>query len=181
MTPAPAAPSLAMIFWAYFVVGASSFGGSLVWMRYMLVEQRRWLAAEEFNDALAISQFLPGPNVFNLLVVLAPRFRGLAGVIAATIAIMAMPFLFAIAVGTLYTLYGDQPTAKAAMNGVAPVAAGLMLSLGVKTAMAPSMRGVLALFAIATFVAVAWFRISLPMVLITLAPLAVLVAWRRKP
>jgi chromate transporter len=32
----------------------------------MLVEERGWMTAEAFNDAYALCQFLPGPNVFNL-------------------------------------------------------------------------------------------------------------------
>lgn len=173
------APGPFTLFWAYFLLGAASFGGSLVWMRFMLVERRGWLTAEEFNDALSISQFLPGPNVFNLLVVLGPRFGGWKGIVASTVGIMAMPFLFAIAVGTLYALFGDQPWAKAAMRGIAPVAAGLMLSLGIKIALSPSLRSVLAIYALATFVAVAHFRVSLPLLLATLAPLSILTAWLR--
>jgi Chromate transport protein ChrA len=29
----------------------------------MLVEERGWMTPEEFNDAYALCQFLPGPNV----------------------------------------------------------------------------------------------------------------------
>lgn len=179
MSSERAVPSPQELFWAYLVLGASSFGGSIVWMRYMLVEQRRWLTADEFNDALSISQFLPGPNVFNLIVVLGPRFGGAKGIVASTLGIMALPFVFAIGIGALYSLYGDQPAAKAAMRGVAPIAAGLMLALGFKVALSPTLRSVLALFAVATFIAVAYFRVSLLGVLVTLAPLAIFVAWRR--
>ena len=32
----------------------------------MFVEEKRWMTAEEFNDAYALCQFLPGPNIVNL-------------------------------------------------------------------------------------------------------------------
>ena len=31
--------------------------------------QKRWMTTEEFNEAFALSQFLPGPNVINFSVV----------------------------------------------------------------------------------------------------------------
>ena len=176
---ARAVPSLGLLYWAHFIVGATGFGGSMPWLRRMMVEQRNWLSAEEFNDAIAISQFLPGPNVFNLIVVLGPRFHGFAGVVAMTVGIMTMPFLFALGIGALYAQYGDLPAAKDAMRGIAPVAAGLMLTLGFKTAMAPSLRSILAIFAVLTFIAVAYYRIGLPLVLASLAPFAIAAAWWR--
>ena len=37
------------------------------------------MTAEEFNDAYALCQFLPGPNVVNLSVVFGSRIRGPVG------------------------------------------------------------------------------------------------------
>ena len=48
----------------------------LAWSRRMLVEQRQWMTPEEFNDAYALCQFLPGPNVVNLSVVFGRSIRG---------------------------------------------------------------------------------------------------------
>ena len=175
--PALAAPpSLPALFWAYFVIGATGFGGSMPWVRRMLVEERRWISADDFNDALSVGQFLPGPNVFNLIVVLGPRFGGLPGIIAAIVGIMAAPFAFSVILGALYAHYGEAPTSKAALRGIAPVAAGLMLMLGLKTAAARQLRGPLVVFTVLTFIAVAAWRVSLPMVLVTLAPFAIATA-----
>jgi chromate transport protein ChrA len=62
------------------------------------------------------------------------------------------------------------------MHGVAPVAAGLVLSLAFKTATSKVLRGPLGLVAIATFIVVAYFRLSLPLVLAIMGPIAVAVA-----
>ena len=51
----------------------------LPWARRMFVEEKRWMTAEEFNDAYALCQFLPGPNVVNLSVVFGSRMRGATG------------------------------------------------------------------------------------------------------
>ena len=55
------------------------------------------MTPEEFNDAYALCQFLPGPNVVNLSVVFGRRIRGAVGSAAAvglvmgTCAKMALP------------------------------------------------------------------------------------------
>ena len=54
-------PSLSELFSAFVIVSISGFGGALPWARRMIVEQRHWMSAEEFNEAFALSQFLPGP------------------------------------------------------------------------------------------------------------------------
>jgi len=44
--------------------------------RRMLVEERRWLNAEEFTDVLSLCQLLPGPNIVNVAVCVGARFHG---------------------------------------------------------------------------------------------------------
>jgi chromate transporter len=172
-------PSLATLFWTHAMVGATGFGGSIVWLRRLMVEERGWLTAEEFNNGLSIAQFMPGPNVFNLIAAVSRHLRGTTGMVVSSIAIMTVPLIFVLILGMLYAQYGDVPAVKNAMRGIAPVAAGLMLSFGLKTAAAPSLRNPIAIVAVLTFVAVVFFRLSLPVVLATMGPLGVLVASRR--
>ncbi len=174
-------PTLLQLFVAYFVVGTTGFGGSVVWLRRILVEKNRWLTADDFNEALSLSQFLPGPMVFNFIVVIGRHFHGLRGILVSSIALMLMPFMFALMLGALYNLYGAMPAIQGVLRGIAPVAAGLLLSFGCKTAMAPALRSPLAVVAVLTFVAVAFFRVSLPMVMLIIAPASILLAARRHP
>ena len=76
--PAPA-PTLLELFLAFALISLCGFGGVLAWSRRMLVEERKWMTPEEFNDAYALCQFLPGPNVVNLSVVFGRRIRGPVG------------------------------------------------------------------------------------------------------
>ena len=82
MSPSASAhvpPTLLELFLAFALISLCGFGGVLAWSRRMLVEKRQWMTAEEFNDAYALCQFLPGPNVVNLSVVFGQRIRGPAG------------------------------------------------------------------------------------------------------
>ena len=70
-------PSIAELCLAFAGVSISSFGGVLAWARQMLVENKGWMTAQEFNDLLALCQFLPGPNIVNLCAVFGARMRGI--------------------------------------------------------------------------------------------------------
>jgi chromate transporter len=90
---------------------------------------------------------------------------------------MAAPFLIVLAMGVLYTSYGELPLVQAVLRGVAAVAAGMMLAMGLKMAMVARIRNVLCIVGIAAFVAVAVLRLPLLAVLLALAPAGVLLAW----
>ena len=81
-------PTLSELFLAFVTVSVSGFGGALPWAQRMLVERKRWMTAEEFNEAFALSQFLPGPNVVNFSVVFGTRFAGTAGAAVALAGLM---------------------------------------------------------------------------------------------
>jgi chromate transporter len=72
---APPQPSIAELCLAFAGVSISSFGGVLAWARRMLVDNKGWMTAQEFNDLLALCQFLPGPNIVNLCAVFGARMR----------------------------------------------------------------------------------------------------------
>jgi hypothetical protein len=46
------------MFTGFFTVGLCGFGGVLPWVRRMLVEQLRWVAAAGSTELLALCQFL---------------------------------------------------------------------------------------------------------------------------
>ena len=84
-------PSLIALFVAFAKMSLAGFGGVLVFARRAIVEQHRWMTAEEFNETFALCHFLPGPNIVNLSVVFGSRFRGIAGGIAAFAGLIGPP------------------------------------------------------------------------------------------
>ena len=52
------------IFLAFLVLGVSAFGGPVAHIGYFrteFVERRKWIDADQFQDLIALCQFLPGP------------------------------------------------------------------------------------------------------------------------
>src|SRR5262245_28372876 len=66
---APPIPTHSDLFLTFLKITVMGFGGTLPWTRRMFVEEKHWMTAEEFNDAYALCQFLPGPNIVNLTAV----------------------------------------------------------------------------------------------------------------
>src|SRR5882672_3721897 len=100
-------PSLYELFKAFAIVSLSGFGGALPWARRMIVEQRRWMTTEEFNEAFALSQFLPGPNLVNFSVVFGLRFGGPLGAVVTLAGLMGPPLVIVTILGVLYARFGD--------------------------------------------------------------------------
>src|SRR3954471_17694319 len=72
-------PTLLDLLIAFCLISLSGFGGVLYWSRRMMVEERKWLTADEFNEAYALCNFLPGPNIVNFSVVFGRQIAGTVG------------------------------------------------------------------------------------------------------
>src|SRR5947208_15707262 len=103
--PAPP-PALLDLFVAFALVSLCGFGGVLAWSRRMLVEQRQWMTAKEFNASYALCQFLPGPNVVNLSVIFGGRIRGPLGSLVALVGLIGPPFVIVSVLAVAYARFG---------------------------------------------------------------------------
>ncbi|HXZ22966.1 MAG TPA: chromate transporter [Pseudolabrys sp.] len=183
--PSPATtirPTLAELLRAFAIVSVSGFGGALPWARRKIVEQKRWMTAEEFNEAFALSQFLPGPNVVNFSVVFGSRFGGAPGAAVALAGLMGPPLVIVTILAVLYERFGDLEMLSRILVGITAAATGLLIAVVAKMA-APLFRkrwNWAPLVAIAAFIGVAIMEWPLPLVFVTLAPISVVLAWVKR-
>ena len=177
--PAPIAPNSLQLFVAFSLISVSGFGGVLYWSRRMMVDERKWMTAEEFNEAYALCNFLPGPNIVNFSVVFGRQVGGTVGALVALLGLLGPPFLVVTLLGLLYAYYGDIPALQRVLAGVAAAAAGLTISTGLKMA-GPLLRqrlGFAHALALAAFLAVGILRWPIYWVLGVLIPCGIAVAW----
>ena len=177
--PAPNPPSPSELFLAFAKMSLAGFGGVLVWARRGIVEQHRWMTAEEFNETFALCHFLPGPNIVNLSVVFGSRFGGLAGGLAAFAGLIGPPMLIAIVLAALYMHFGEIETLRRILAGIACAAVGLLIAVVLRMMM-PLVRrrdvaGMLMLMAV--FVAIGVLRLPLQVVLLVAVPLSLFITW----
>ena len=176
--PPVAVPTSAELFVAFFRVTLMSFGGALPWTRRMFVEQKRWMTPQEFNDAFALCQFMPGPNIVNLASVFGWRMRGWPGALAAWAGFLIFPFCIMLAAAVAYTHYSDVEALRHALRGLAAAAAGLMSATALKMAW-PMIKaanpGLLIVLAVGG--ALGLMRLPLVAVLGVMVPLSILFTW----
>ncbi len=172
---APTPPGLIELFVAFAKMSLAGFGGVLVWARRGIVDQHRWMTADEFNETFALCHFLPGPNIVNLSVVFGSRFRGVAGGIAAFAGLVGPPVAIVTVLAALYARYGEIDALRRILAGVSCAAVGLLIS-AVFRMMMPLIRkrdlvGLVVLAAV--FIAIGLLRLPLPAVLLVAIPLSI--------
>jgi chromate transporter len=179
--PALRTIGLAELFLGFASAGLSGFGGVLPFARRMIVEQRRWMNEREFIEILSLGQFLPGPNIVNVSVMIGARYQGVLGSVVACSGLMLPPFCITIVLGALYQRYGHVPIGEHVFTGVTAAASGLLLGTAGKLARPLLRQPVALLFLLLAFVGIAFVRWPLILVLLGLAPFSVWAFWPRKP
>ncbi|MEO8605983.1 MAG: chromate transporter [bacterium] len=177
--PVPS-PTLGGLASCFLQIALSSFGGGLsAWTRRIVIEERRWMTDEQFLTALTITRLFPGPNQVNMAIYVGVRFRGLAGALAALAGLLIVPLTILISLGYAYFHFHHIPALQAVLSGVVAAAAGMALSMGVKIVGNYLWQWDALLFGAAAFAGVDMFKISLPLVVVVLTPLAMIWFWPR--
>ena len=180
-SPTAAPATLAELFFAFNRLALQGFGGVLPVAQRELVERLRWLTQDQFVEMLSISQVLPGPNVVNLALMFGDRAFGWRGALSALGGMLVVPMAVVLALATLYVRFAEYPMVTGALRGMGAVAAGLVLSTGLKL-LGTLRRNVMGLpvclgFGALTLLATAWLRWPLVGVIAALGSLAIAVAW----
>jgi chromate transporter len=167
-------PGLITLFTAFAKMSLAGFGGVLVWARRGIVDQHKWMTADEFNETFALCHFLPGPNIVNLSVVFGSRIRGIPGSIAAFTGLVAPPMVIMTILAALYARYGEIDALRRILAGVSCAAVGLLFAVVFKMMMPLIKRrdliGLVVL--VAVFVAIGLLRWPLPAVLLAAIPVS---------
>jgi chromate transporter len=174
-------PGVVTLFLAFAKMSLSGFGGVLVFARRAIVDEHRWMTAEDFNETFALCHFLPGPNVVNLSFVFGSRFRGVAGGIAAFAGLVGPPMLLVTVLAAVYSHFGEVEALRRVLAGVSCTAIGLLASAVIRM-MTPLLRkrDVLGFVVmIAVFSAIGVVRLPLPAVLLAAIPLSIAVTYAR--
>ena len=174
----PRVATLNEIFFAFLLIGATSFGGGAVaYLRSSLVAKHGWLDDREFVELLSISQTLPGLNATNMAVLVGDRLHGTRGSIAAICGMCLPGALIMIAAGIVYHRHGDRPAGTAMLHGVAAAAVGLILATTVQLGRRSIRHAVDLVLVALTVVAVNLLHLNVPVALLGVGALAIL--WYR--
>jgi chromate transporter len=168
-------PGLVALFLAFARMSLAGFGGVLVFARRAIVEQHRWMTADEFNETFALCHFLPGPNIVNLSMVFGSRLRGFAGGIAAFAGLLLPPTLIMTVLAIIYAHFGDVDVLRRSLAGISCAAVGLLIAV-VFRMMTPLLRrmdAVALILMLGVFTAIGIVRLPLQAVLLVAIPMSI--------
>ena len=169
------------LFWMFTQITMLGFGGVLPWMYRVLVDQRRILSAAEFRELFALGQVLPGPSICNMAVMVGYRHAGVAGGASALAGMMLGPMVLMIVLGLGYEAHGRSPMLASVLAGMSAVAAGLIVVMALRMAVALPRRWRNMLMAALALAGIAVAHLALWLVLAGLAPIGMLLLRRDRP
>jgi chromate transporter len=172
---------LLSLYGVFLRLGLYSFGGGISsWVHREIVDRRHWVTEAEFMSGFALAQILPGVNSTNLTIYVGQHLRGAIGAAVALAGLLSGPFVTVIVVGMLHQRLFAVPGFKAAMAGIAAVAVGMLLRLGIVFARRIKRRALPLAIMAATFVAVGILKWPLIAVVLVLAPVSIAAAWPKR-
>src|SRR5437763_2803407 len=177
--PISTPPGLSALFVAFAKMSRAGVGGVLCWARRGIVDQHRWMTADEFNETYALCHFLPGPNIVNLSMVFGSRIRGIAGGVAAFAGLLAPPTAIVTMLAALYARYGEIDALRRILAGVSCAAVGLLMAtvLRMMTPLLKRRDAIGLVLLVAVLVAIGVARLPLQAVLLVAIPISLAVTF----
>ena len=122
----------------YFLkLGASGFGGPIALIGYMqrdLVEERRWFTEQEFQQALAVGQTMPGPLAAQAAMWFGYLQAGARGAAMVAIPFVLPPFVVVTVIAVLYAEYQGLSWVHALFRGIGPAVLAIIAIAAYKLA-----------------------------------------------
>jgi len=123
------------IFWAFFRVGASTFGGGYAMLPVVereLINGRGWVTMDEVMEYYTIAQITPGIIMVNLATFVGYKMRGILGGIFATVAVIFPGITIILAVALLISNFTEIAAVQHAFTGIRIAVGALILDTVIK-------------------------------------------------
>jgi chromate transporter len=153
--------------WAY--IGLNSFGGpagQIAVMHREIVERRRWLSERRFLHALNYCMLLPGPEAQQLATYVGWLLSGVRGGLIAGLLFILPGVLAVMALSVVYAGFQDATAVQALFYGIKPAVIAVVAVAVVRIAQRVLNRRSALLIAAAAFVAIFFFDIPFPLIVV---------------
>ena len=122
--------TLSGLFLSFLKIGLIGFGGGLAviaQIRTLSVTEREWLSEQEFAEALALAQSLPGTNAGNAATYVGLKLCGWRGATMAMFGFILPSTLLMIALAILYSEFRSLPNTEPLFHGLNSAVVALIL------------------------------------------------------
>lgn len=157
-------------------IAAQSFGGpagQIAVIHRVVVSEKRWLSEERFLHALGYCMLLPGPEAQQLVTYVGWLLHGTRGGLTAGLLFILPGFLSILGLSILYFAFGHLGVVVAIFAGLKPAVLAIVLDALVRLKGRALQAPFAAWIAAGAFVAMTFFRVPFPLVIL----LAGLAGW----
>lgn len=161
-------------------IGLLSFGGAaaqIALMHKVLVDERGWLSERQYLSALSFCMLLPGPEAMQLATYSGWRLHGVKGGLTAGLLFIVPGALLVLALSMLYGIFGKAPAVEALFTGVKAAVLAIILQALVRLGSRALKGAIDWLVAVAAFIAIFFFALPFPLVVVA----AAIVGYARAP
>jgi len=161
-------PSFGEAFRVFLRIGLLSFGGptaQIALMHRVLVEERGWLAEQQFLNALGFCMFLPGPEAMQLATYTGWRLHGVRGGLAAGLLFVLPGALLVLALAAIYAALGNVPIVQAVFVGIKAAVLVIVVEALLRISRRALQRTAHWVLAGLSFVAIFFFSVPFPLVI----------------
>lgn len=164
--------SLWTLFWIFFRIACTSFGGFMAMIsvvQNVVVERRKLLPHQDMLDGISLASILPGPVAVNLVTYVGYRLRGAGGAFVSAFAAVLPAFAFIVLLSVAYFRWGQMPAVGKVFMGFVPAVTAIIVAaawnMGRKSVTGVR-EGVLAVAAAAALLGIGGFFSTLGIILV---------------
>lgn len=129
---------------SFFKIGAFTLGGGYAMVPLIqqeVVNNKGWIADEEFLNIIAIAQSAPGPIAINTAVFTGYKLKGIKGAVFATLGAVLPSFLIILLIVTFFLSINNSPLVQRAFMGIRPAVVALIVYSVVKMLKTSKVKG----------------------------------------
>lgn len=167
---------------AFTRIGLLSFGGpagQIALMHRELVDERKWIAEEDFLHALNFCHLLPGPEAQQLATWIGWRLHGWRGGLTAGLLFVIPGALIILALSVLYAIAANLAWVEALFLGVKAAVLAIVVQALVRIAGRALDTGLKRVLAVAAFIGLFLFDLPFPLIVLGSGMIGLLVAAKR--
>jgi chromate transporter len=120
---------LVLLFSRLSLLAVGGINSTVPEIAHQVVAVHHWLTAAQFSQLYAIAQAAPGPNML-IVTVIGAHVAGIAGGIAASLAMLLPAGILVIWVSGLWERFRERRWRRVLQAAILPITAGLVLAAG---------------------------------------------------
>lgn len=158
------------LFFTFMKIGAFTLGGGYAMLSMVekaVVDQKKWIASDEFWDMIAIIQSLPGVFAVNTALYVGQKVAGRKGAFASMLGAILPSIVIILLLATVFREFRDNPVVERIFKGIRPCVVALILAPSLRMIKSAKVTWKTAIIPILAVFLIWWCKISPAYVILT--------------